>query len=92
MSIFDLPIINYALLLWVITLISPHVYPYSNNFSFMTKPTHVNVVLDGKSNEMLEASAKRNNRSKRKEAQARLVDHLSRFDEMGMGLKGKEKA
>lgn len=58
----------------------------------MTKPTHVNVVLDGKSNEMLEASAKRNNRSKRKEAQARLIDHLSRFDEMGMGLKGKEKS
>lgn len=69
-----------------------HDHPYSNYLSFMTKPTHVNVVLDGKTNEMLEASAKRNNRSKRKEAQARLIDHLSRFDEMGMGLKGKDKS
>lgn len=57
----------------------------------MTKPTHVNVVLDGKTNKLLEASAKRNNRSKRKEAQARLIDHLNRFDEMGMGLKKEEK-
>ncbi len=58
----------------------------------MTKPTHVNVELDAKANEILAASAIRNRRSKRKEAQARLIDHLNRFDELGMGVKDKEKS
>ena len=53
--------------------------------------THVNIELDAKSNNSLEASAERNDRSKRKEAQVRLIDHLHRFDEMGMGLIGKNK-
>lgn len=53
--------------------------------------THVNVILDETANKTLNDSAKRNDRSKRKEAQVRLVDHLKRFDDMGMGLIGKNK-
>ncbi|MCJ8344929.1 TraY domain-containing protein [bacterium] len=53
----------------------------------MRQPTHVNIVLNADANKVLKDSARRNNRSKRKEAQVRLIDHLSRFDEMGMGLK-----
>lgn len=49
----------------------------------MSKPTHVNVELDANANRILNESAKRNNRSKRKEAQARLKDHLERFEDMG---------
>lgn len=55
----------------------------------MSQPTHVNIELNADANKVLEDSALRNNRSKRKEAQVRLIDHLSRFDEMGMGLKGR---
>ncbi|MCL1064284.1 TraY domain-containing protein [Shewanella benthica] len=57
----------------------------------MPNSTHVNIILDAKSNQTLKKSAQRNNRSKRKEAQVRLIDHLSRFDEMGMGLKGQQE-
>lgn len=60
-------------------------------FIRMPKPTHVNIELDAQTNEILNASAKRNNRSKRKEAQVRLVDHLHRFDDMGMALKTHKK-
>ena len=57
----------------------------------MPQPTHVNIMLDAKTNNTLDASAKRNGRSKRKEAEVRLIDHLERFDEMGMGVKGRDK-
>mgnify|MGYP003643319629 CR=1 FL=1 len=53
--------------------------------------THVNVILDAKTNKTLNESAKRNGRSKRREAEIRLIDHLNRFDEMGMGTKGRNK-
>jgi hypothetical protein len=57
----------------------------------MTQPTHVNIILDAKTNKTLAVSATRNGRSKRKEAQVRLIDHLARFDEMGMGMIGIDK-
>ena len=57
----------------------------------MAKPTHVNIELDALTNDTLTASAKRNNRSKRKEAQVRLIDHLRRFDEFGMAPKAAKK-
>ena len=46
----------------------------------MGRSTHVNVVLNADANKVLEDSALRNDRSKRKEAQVRLIDHLTRFD------------
>jgi len=57
----------------------------------MPQSTHVNIMIDAKTNKTLNESAKRNGRSKRKEAEVRLIDHLTRFDEMGMGTKGKDK-
>lgn len=56
------------------------------------KPTHVNVKLDAEFNELLTKSALKNERSKRKEAQARLKDHLNRFEDMGMGIIGTDKS
>ena len=47
----------------------------------MSQPTHVNIILDSDSNGVLTESALKNERSKRKEAQARLLDHLKRFPE-----------
>ncbi|WNJ73457.1 TraY domain-containing protein (plasmid) [Vibrio vulnificus] len=44
-----------------------------------SKGTHVNVVLSGKHNQILENSKARNNRTKRAEAQARLEHHLELF-------------
>lgn len=43
--------------------------------------THVNLELDGFSNEILSKSAKRNNRTKRAEAAIRLKDHLIKYDQ-----------
>ena len=57
----------------------------------MSKATHVNIILDAKTNKTLDESAIRNGRTKRKEAQVRLTDHLNRFDNLWMGVKGIEK-
>lgn len=43
------------------------------------KHTSVNVLMDSECNELLNQSSKKNNRTKRHEAAARLKDHLKRF-------------
>ena len=49
----------------------------------MPKVTHINVILSELENKVLTESARRNKRSKSKEAQARISDHLRRFEEAG---------
>ena len=44
-------------------------------------PTHVNLKLNGKCNEVLTKSAIKNNRTKRAEAAIRLKHHLENFDQ-----------
>lgn len=45
------------------------------------KGTHVNVILDKDSNNILTSSARHNDRSKRREAGKRLAHHLQLFGE-----------
>ena len=49
----------------------------------MPKVTHINVKLSEHENKVLTESARKNDRSKSREAQARIVDHLRRFEDAG---------